>query len=215
MIHIGPADGRNIVRPDSGCGPARRLDWFVVGTVAGLTSAGVLLLPMLFVYYIAMWGWKGTSLGGMVMNTKLVRDRGRPINFAAATVRSDRNHHFNGRTGARFRLVRRQSHEEILAIDYIAGTNVCSIPEGAQIKWRSRCLQSFRPEIVAGHISPDCGSEAGHQPVPADSRSFLPVPRCGQSQPVLPGLRRPVNARSPLLHCTIMWPCVRMICPYP
>ena len=134
MIHIGPADGPEY-RPAGfwlrTC--ATILDWFVVGTVASLTSAGVLLLPMLFVYYIAMWGWKGTSLGGMVMNTKLVRDRGRPINFAAATVRSIATIISTAALGLGFAWSA-VSRTKKSWHDHIAGTNVVRIPEGAQIK---------------------------------------------------------------------------------
>lgn len=134
MIHVGPADGPEY-RPAGfwlrTC--ATILDWFVVGTVATLTSAGALLFPMLFVYYVAMWGWKGSSLGGMVMNTKLVSDRGREINFAAATVRSLATIISAAALGLGFAWSAVSRNKKSWH-DHIAGTNVVRVPEGAQIK---------------------------------------------------------------------------------
>ena len=38
-------------------------------------------------YHVAMWAWKGTTVGGIVCHLKLVRMDGRPANFAVALVR--------------------------------------------------------------------------------------------------------------------------------
>jgi uncharacterized RDD family membrane protein YckC len=35
-----------------------------------------------------MWGWKGTTVGGIVLGLKVVRVDGRPLDFAAAIVRA-------------------------------------------------------------------------------------------------------------------------------
>lgn len=40
------------------------------------------------VYFVAMWTWKGTTIGMIVLGLKLVRLDGKPLNFAVALVRS-------------------------------------------------------------------------------------------------------------------------------
>jgi uncharacterized RDD family membrane protein YckC/cytoskeletal protein CcmA (bactofilin family) len=41
-----------------------------------------------FIYHIAMWAWKGTTVGGIVMGIKLVRVDGRPVDIGVALVRA-------------------------------------------------------------------------------------------------------------------------------
>jgi len=40
------------------------------------------------VYHVAMWAWKGTTVGGMVVGIKLVRVDGRPVDVGVALVRA-------------------------------------------------------------------------------------------------------------------------------
>jgi len=40
------------------------------------------------VYHVAMWAWKGTTVGGIVVGIKLVRVDGRPIDLGVALVRA-------------------------------------------------------------------------------------------------------------------------------
>jgi uncharacterized RDD family membrane protein YckC len=35
-----------------------------------------------------MWAWKGTTIGGIVLNLQVVREDGRPLSFVTALVRS-------------------------------------------------------------------------------------------------------------------------------
>ena len=39
-------------------------------------------------YHVAMWTWKGTTIGGVVMGIRIVRQDGRPVNFAVALIRA-------------------------------------------------------------------------------------------------------------------------------
>jgi uncharacterized RDD family membrane protein YckC len=39
-------------------------------------------------YFSGMWAWKGTTVGGIVLNLQVVREDGQPLNFLAAFVRS-------------------------------------------------------------------------------------------------------------------------------
>lgn len=50
--------------------------------------AGPLFIPIAIVYFVAMWTWKGTTLGSLVFGLKVIRTDGRPVNFAVALVRS-------------------------------------------------------------------------------------------------------------------------------
>lgn len=66
------------------------LDLFLVAAaVFALPLIGpVLFIPLAVVYFIAMWTWKGTTIGGLVLGHKIVRTNGRPVTFAVALVRS-------------------------------------------------------------------------------------------------------------------------------
>ena len=55
----------------------------IVGRLLGWSKG---IVPLFFIYHIAMWTWKGTTIGGLVFGLKIVRMDGRPINFAVAVV---------------------------------------------------------------------------------------------------------------------------------
>ena len=129
MIHIGPAENGE-AKPAGFwlrfC--SLLLDWIIVGTVAAMISAGVLFIPMIFAYYIVMWGWKGGTLGDMVMNLKLVRDRGRKMDYGAGVVRSLASLFSIGAFGLGFFWCA-ISRDKKSWHDHIAGTNVVRVPE--------------------------------------------------------------------------------------
>lgn len=67
------------------------LDVVLVGVVSGMVSraggsswGGAIALA----YFAGMWAWKGTTIGGIVLNLKVVRLDGSPLTFAAALVRA-------------------------------------------------------------------------------------------------------------------------------
>jgi uncharacterized RDD family membrane protein YckC len=39
-------------------------------------------------YFSGMWAWKGTTIGGVVLNLQVVREDGQPLSFLASLVRS-------------------------------------------------------------------------------------------------------------------------------
>ena len=47
-----------------------------------------LFIPIAVVYFVAMWAWKGTTIGGLVLGHKIVRTNGGPVDFSVALVRS-------------------------------------------------------------------------------------------------------------------------------
>ena len=43
---------------------------------------------LVFLYHLAFWSWKGTTLGGIVCNTRIVRTNGQDPRFIDSLVRS-------------------------------------------------------------------------------------------------------------------------------
>lgn len=64
---------------------------FLDVVIVALLSVFVGGLPLGFLvalaYFAGMWAWKGTTIGGIVLNLKLVRLDGQPVTFAVALVR--------------------------------------------------------------------------------------------------------------------------------
>ena len=69
------------------------LDVFLVIVAVQLTDVlrfrdeGALLL-VLGAYFIAFWAWKGTTVGGIICNLRVVRIDGSPLRFVDALVRA-------------------------------------------------------------------------------------------------------------------------------
>jgi uncharacterized RDD family membrane protein YckC len=53
-----------------------------------LIVTGPKALLLWLVYHVAMWAWKGTTVGGIVVGIKLVRLDGRPVDVGVALVRA-------------------------------------------------------------------------------------------------------------------------------
>jgi uncharacterized RDD family membrane protein YckC len=62
------------------------LDMVLVSLAAALV--GPLFCLVAIAYFAALWSWKGTTVGGIVLNLQVVRLDGRPLNFLTALVRS-------------------------------------------------------------------------------------------------------------------------------
>jgi hypothetical protein len=60
----------------------------LVAVIALPLIGPVLFIPLAVFYFVAMWTWKGTTIGGLVLGHKIVRTNGRPVTFAVALVRS-------------------------------------------------------------------------------------------------------------------------------
>jgi uncharacterized RDD family membrane protein YckC len=48
---------------------------------------GPLFLLLWLAYHVGMWAWRGTTVGGIVLGLKIVRQDGKPIDFGVALVR--------------------------------------------------------------------------------------------------------------------------------
>jgi uncharacterized RDD family membrane protein YckC len=67
---------------------ATLLDFALVGlVVAGIFHQARWFLLSWVIYHLALWSWRGTTVGGIILGLKIVRTDGRPINFAVALVR--------------------------------------------------------------------------------------------------------------------------------
>jgi uncharacterized RDD family membrane protein YckC len=83
-------------------------------------------------YHIAMWTWKGTTVGGMVFGLKIIRTDGRSINFPVALVRAlsaflSAAAAFIGFFWAGWSTDRQSWH------DKIAGTYIVKLPKGVSV----------------------------------------------------------------------------------
>lgn len=66
------------------------LDFMLVGLVMALIyhrDPAQWFLLAWSVYHLALWTWKGTTVGGVIVGLRIVREDGSPINFAVAAVR--------------------------------------------------------------------------------------------------------------------------------
>jgi uncharacterized RDD family membrane protein YckC len=64
------------------------LDVILVAVLNSIVRGGVLGLLVALAYFVGMWAWRGTTIGGIVLNLKVVRYDARPISFAVALVRA-------------------------------------------------------------------------------------------------------------------------------
>jgi uncharacterized RDD family membrane protein YckC len=61
----------------------------IVGGIAGNVFGGPIMFFLLaLAYFAGLWTWRGTTVGGIVVNLKVVRADGQPMNLAAALVRA-------------------------------------------------------------------------------------------------------------------------------
>jgi uncharacterized RDD family membrane protein YckC len=65
---------------------ATALDFVLL--IVGLKFSGPFFILFWTGYHVAMWTWKGTTIGGVVLGIKIVRLDGSPVNFGVALVRA-------------------------------------------------------------------------------------------------------------------------------
>jgi len=64
------------------------LDVILVAILSSIVHSGPLALLIALAYFAGMWAWRGTTIGGIVLNLKVVRYDAQPISFAVALVRA-------------------------------------------------------------------------------------------------------------------------------
>ena len=65
---------------------ASMLDWILLSLLVPV--AGPLIVLVAVVYFVAMWTWRGTTVGSLVFGLKVVCTNGEPVNLMIALVRS-------------------------------------------------------------------------------------------------------------------------------
>lgn len=92
-----------------------------------------LMPPLLWVlYHIVMWTWKGTTVGGIVVGLKVVRQNGAPITWQVATVRCLAAFLSAAALGFGFFWVA-WSRERLAWHDIIAGTMIVKVPKSVPL----------------------------------------------------------------------------------
>jgi uncharacterized RDD family membrane protein YckC len=96
------------------------------GLIGGRHTGGERFVALL-AYGVAFWAWKGTSLGGIVCNLRLVRANGAPLSFADALVRGLASVLSFAALGIAFLWMLRDPLQQTWH-DRIAGTYVVKVP---------------------------------------------------------------------------------------
>lgn len=63
------------------------LDMILAGMLCGFAGGPPLGFILMLAYFAGMWTWKGTTVGGLVVNLKVVRLDDQPVTFVVALVR--------------------------------------------------------------------------------------------------------------------------------
>lgn len=61
---------------------------FVTGLLGMMTYGPQLFVPLLIAYHVAMWSWRGTTLGGIVFSLRIIRLDGQAPDATVAIVRA-------------------------------------------------------------------------------------------------------------------------------
>jgi uncharacterized RDD family membrane protein YckC len=61
---------------------------FVTGSLRLMNHGPQVIVPLLIAYHVAMWTWRGTTLGGIVFSLRVIRLDGHAPDFTVALVRA-------------------------------------------------------------------------------------------------------------------------------
>jgi len=64
------------------------LDFVLVGILGAIVHGPALVFLVALVYFAGMWGWKGTTIGGIVVGLKVARVDGQQVSLTVALVRA-------------------------------------------------------------------------------------------------------------------------------
>lgn len=108
------------------------LDFVLMATILEYLQVYYGWLLIWLVYHIAMWTWKGTTVGGVVMGLKVVRQNGRPIDAPVGAVRSLGAVLSTIALGLGFFRIA-WKEDRLSWHDQIAGTMVVHVPKGVPL----------------------------------------------------------------------------------
>ena len=89
-------------------------------------------VPIWVTYHVALWTWKGTTIGGIVCGLKIIRPDGRPVDFTVALVRSLASVFSFAALGLGFFWVG-WTRDRMAWHDRIAGTTIVKLPKGVSL----------------------------------------------------------------------------------
>lgn len=107
------------------------LDVLLVGLIFGFMDLdeGRWFIALLISYHVALWSWKGATVGGVVAKLQVVRTDGLPLAFTDALVRGLASILSAVALGLGFFWILKEPERESWH-DKIAGTCVVSVPKG-------------------------------------------------------------------------------------
>jgi uncharacterized RDD family membrane protein YckC len=109
---------------------ATLIDLILIGLLVALLQRGAWFIPIWVAYHVAMWAWRGTTIGGIVLGLRVARLDGRPLDLPVALIRSLSSFLsalalFLGFFWAGWTRKKQAWH------DLIAGTMIVRMPKGA------------------------------------------------------------------------------------
>lgn len=108
------------------------LDAILVAFISGvldLSDRDGLYVVLLVAYHVAFWSWKGTTIGGLIVQLRLVRVDGRPLEFTDALVRGLTGIFSIGALGLGGFWILKDEQRQAWH-DLVAGTLVVRVPRG-------------------------------------------------------------------------------------
>ena len=64
------------------------IDYILLAIIIIPTGLPPLFLIVAMAYFIGLWTWKGSSIGGLILRIRVVQTNGRPVDFPVALIRS-------------------------------------------------------------------------------------------------------------------------------
>jgi uncharacterized RDD family membrane protein YckC len=66
---------------------ATALDFVIVGVACAVLHAPKIFFPVWVLYHLILWPWLGTTLGGMILGLRIVKEDGGPLDVGTSLVR--------------------------------------------------------------------------------------------------------------------------------
>ena len=99
----------------------------IVNGVLDLTNRDGAFVILLVAYHVVFWAWKGTTIGGIICQLRIVRVDGRSLTFSDALVRALTGVFSAGALGIGFLWILRDEQRQSWH-DLVAGTYVVKVP---------------------------------------------------------------------------------------
>jgi uncharacterized RDD family membrane protein YckC len=99
----------------------------IVNGVLDLTNRDGAFVILLVTYHVVFWAWKGTTIGGIICQLRIVRVDGQSLTFSDAVVRALTGIFSAGALGIGFLWILRDEQRQSWH-DLVAGTYVVKVP---------------------------------------------------------------------------------------